>query len=148
MQFKSFIALSALLALTIAGPVPEAHVVTEAEFTHWLKTTDAKLTFIGKPIPGINAPEDLVSRAALDTMVSYCDTRTGSVCGGSCTVYNGGPTCLATPGTECMYASNNVGFCDREGCGNSCNEFNSCGTRLDAGYCYTPGTASINVGDF
>lgn len=78
-------------------------------------------------------------------MVTYCSSRTQNVCGGACTVYNGGATCLAAPGTKCLAATNNVGFCDRGGCGGSCNQLSSCGTRLDNGFCFTPGTASIIV---
>ncbi|KAH9919845.1 uncharacterized protein B0H18DRAFT_881536 [Fomitopsis serialis] len=114
----------------------------------WLKSTDANLTFIGEPIPGVNAPEGLVSRSAQNTIVTYCSHRTDNVCGGGCTVYNGGSTCLSTPGTNCLAAMNNVGFCDRGGCGGSCHQLSTCGTELDNGYCYTPGTASILVGNY
>ncbi|KAJ3826849.1 hypothetical protein F5880DRAFT_1541559 [Lentinula raphanica] len=79
-------------------------------------------------------------------MVVYCNTKTVNVCGGSCTVYNGGAKCLNAPGTNCLSATNNVGFCDRGGCGGSCNQFSTCGTRMDDNFCYTPGTNSINVG--
>lgn len=90
-------------------------LVSRDEMTNWLKTTDANLTFVGEPIPGVNAPEGLTSRDAQNTMVTYCTTRNDNVCGGTCAVYNGGPTCINAPGTSCISATNNVGFCDRSG---------------------------------
>ena len=106
---------------------------------HWLATTDAELTFVGKPINGS------VPRAAQDVTVTYCTKRTQNVCGGQCTVYNGPATCLNTPGVACLSASANVGFCDKGGCSGSCNQLASCGTRIDDGFCATPGTKSIIV---
>lgn len=115
-------------------------LITVEEFKEWLATTDANITFIGAPISGIGP------RSAQDTIVTYCNKRVNNVCGGSCTVYNGGPRCLDAPGTQCLSATRNVGFCDRGGCGGSCNQFSTCGTRLDNNFCYTPGTRSILVG--
>ena len=115
-------------------------MVTDAELDNWLATTDAKLTFVSD---FDNNP--LADRAALNTRVVYCNRRTNNVCGGDCTVYNGNSKCLNAPDTQCLSATTNVGFCDRAGCGGSCNQYSSCGTRLDNGFCYTPGTRSINV---
>lgn len=78
-------------------------------------------------------------------LVVYCSSRSNNVCGGACTVYNGGATCLDAPDTKCLMASANVAFCDRSGCGGDCNQLSSCGTRLDNNFCYTPGTKSIIV---
>ncbi|KAJ3571859.1 hypothetical protein NP233_g3472 [Leucocoprinus birnbaumii] len=128
-----------LIGVVTAAPHPE-YVVSDAEMNHWLSTTDAELTYVGKPY------HPLSPREAQNTRVVYCNTRNFNVCGGSCTVYNGGATCLSAPGTQCLFATQNVGFCDRGGCGGSCNQFSSCGTRLDNGFCWTPGTASITVG--
>lgn len=135
MQFKlSLATIAALVAAVVAHPAvstilpclanaadapPQADVpvtvLTQDEMINWLKTTDATLTFIGNPIPGVNAPEGLVSREALDTTVTYCNKRVNSVCGGDCTVYTGGPTCLNAPDTTCLAATHDVGFCDRKG---------------------------------
>ncbi|KAI5831844.1 hypothetical protein K523DRAFT_345779 [Schizophyllum commune Tattone D] len=117
---------------------------------HWLQTSDAELTFIGEPIPGVNAPEDhaLDRRAALNTVVTYCNKRVNDVCGGACTVYNGQAKCLYAPGTNCLAATNNVGFCAGGSCGGGCNQLSTCGTRLGNGYCWTPGTNSIVVGNY
>ena len=87
------------------------NIVSEEEMIHWIKTTDAKLTFVGDPIPGINGPVGLVSREALSTTVTYCSQRVDDVCGGACTVYTGGAACLDAPDTNCLSATNNVGFC-------------------------------------
>ncbi|KAI0736679.1 hypothetical protein C8Q72DRAFT_791064 [Fomitopsis betulina] len=133
MQFKlSLATIAVLVAAVVAFPAAEAPVtlMTQDEMMNWLKTTDATLTFIGNPIPGVNAPEGLVSREALSTML---------------TVYNGGAKCLNAPDTVCLAATNNVAFCDRKGCNGSCHDLAQCGTHLDNGYCYTPGTASIIV---
>ena len=105
----------------------------------WLATTDANLTFIGDSV-GMNS-----KRAADSIMVIFCPDRTQNVCGGSCSVYNGGAACLNAPNTNCLSATANVGFCDHSGCTGSCNQFSSCGTRLSNNFCFTPGTKSIIV---
>lgn len=109
-----FYLASLMLLMPPQADVPVT-VLTQDEMINWLKTTDATLTFIGNPIPGVNAPEGLVSREALDTTVTYCNKRVNSVCGGDCTVYTGGPTCLNAPDTTCLAATHDVGFCDRKG---------------------------------
>ncbi|RPD69856.1 hypothetical protein L226DRAFT_266015 [Lentinus tigrinus ALCF2SS1-7] len=124
----------------IPNPTPQgANVVTTDELYHWLDTTDADITFIGKPIDR-NAP-----RSAEDVTVIYCSKIVGSICSGPCTVYYGGPTCLYAPDTNCLSASDNVAFCDGSDCNGSCNMFGSCGGRMDNGFCATPGTNSILV---
>ncbi|KAI0762540.1 hypothetical protein C8Q74DRAFT_1371560 [Fomes fomentarius] len=143
MQLTTFACglLVALTAVVTASPTPEAsYLATHDEILHWIKTTDADLTFVGAPI------NPLTPRAAQNTMVVYCSKRSQNVCGGSCTVYNGGAACLEASGTNCLSATHNVAFCDRGKCGGSCNQFSSCGTRLDNNFCYTPGTKSIVVG--
>ena len=105
----------------------------------WLATTDANITYVGEPL------NPLAPRAAQTTTVTYCSSRQGNTCGGACSVYVGNPTCLRAPNTNCLMATANVGFCDRSGCGGSCNQLSSCGTRLDNNFCYTPGTQSIVV---
>ncbi|KAI5888719.1 uncharacterized protein SCHCODRAFT_02671276 [Schizophyllum commune H4-8] len=115
MQIKLLTAIVALALAAMAATTAEPHVslLTEEEMIHWLQTTDAELTFVGEPIPGVNAPEDhaLDRRAALNTVVTYCNRRVNDVCGGACTVYNGQAKCLSAPGTNCLAATNNVGFC-------------------------------------
>lgn len=106
---------------------------------HWLATTDAVLTFTGEPI------NPLAARAAQNTIVTFCSDRSQSVCGGPCTVYNGGAACLSAPGTNCLSATNNVAFCSGNACNGPCNQLSSCGTRLDNGFCFTPNTNSIIV---
>ncbi|KAI0739158.1 hypothetical protein C8Q80DRAFT_1204519 [Daedaleopsis nitida] len=123
----------------VSDAEPTSFVVSQEEMMHWLATTDAELTFLGEPI------NPLAPRAAQNTMVTYCNRRVVNVCGGACTFYNGNAKCLSAPGTACLAATTNVGFCDRSGCGHSCNQLSTCGTRLDNGFCYTPGTASILV---
>ena len=113
---------------------------------NWLSTTDANITYIGEPIDvnSFSTKSSLTKRAG-NVMVTYCDRRVYNVCGGHCTVYNGGPTCLNAPKTNCLAATANVGFCGRKGCSGICNQYSTCGTRMDNGFCYTPGTASILV---
>ncbi|ESK90757.1 hypothetical protein Moror_4079 [Moniliophthora roreri MCA 2997] len=142
MQFKlSALTSTIVTALCIsnvvnASALPDVEVVSRKELLDWISTTDAELTFIGEPLD---------KRAALNTMVVYCNTRTQNVCGGICTVYNGNARCLDAPGTACLRATTNVGFCSSPGCGGTCNQYSTCGTRLDGGFCFTPGTRSINV---
>ncbi|KAI5892304.1 uncharacterized protein SCHCODRAFT_02503248 [Schizophyllum commune H4-8] len=126
----------------------QANIVSEAELMHWLKTTDAELTFVGEPIPGINAPEGLAARAAETTKVIYCSTRSLNVCGGRCTVYNGGPACLNAPNTNCLSATHNVAFCGAKGCNYPCTEYAHCESPMDDGFCFTPYTNAILVGNY
>ncbi|KAJ3556028.1 hypothetical protein NM688_g2254 [Phlebia brevispora] len=143
MQFSAPFVQLVLIALSVAvsgTPVaPTSNVLTFQEMKHWIATTDAELTFIGTPI------NELSTEAAQSITVTYCSSRSQNVCGGSCTVYTGGSACLAAPGTACLSATGDVGFCDHSGCTGSCNEYASCGTILNNGFCYTPGTKSIIV---
>ncbi|GJE96902.1 hypothetical protein PsYK624_131100 [Phanerochaete sordida] len=126
-------------AAPVAGDETATYLVSHEQMLHWIATTSAELTFVGAPL------NPLTPRSAQNTMVTYCSHRVDNVCGGPCTVYNGGATCLNAPGTNCLAATHNVGFCDRGGCGHSCNQLSTCGTRLDNGFCFTPGTQSILV---
>lgn len=117
-------------------------ILTDDEMDNWLSTTAANLTYIGTA-PSKRVPNTLGRR---DTTVTYCTKRVDSVCGGTCQVYTGGPTCLDASGTSCIAATADVGFCDKGSCGGSCNQFSSCGTTLENGFCDTPGTKSILVG--
>ncbi|EJF60349.1 hypothetical protein DICSQDRAFT_63395, partial [Dichomitus squalens LYAD-421 SS1] len=114
-------------------------LVSHEQMMYWIAHTDANLTFVGDTV------NPLTPRSAQDTTVTYCNRRTNDVCGGDCTVYTGNAKCLNAPDTQCLSATTNVGFCDRGGCGHSCNQLSTCGTRLDDGFCFTPGTASILV---
>ncbi|KAG9223771.1 hypothetical protein CCMSSC00406_0004888 [Pleurotus cornucopiae] len=96
--------LASLIALaTMATAVPafsndvEASVANEAEFDNWLRTTDANLTFIG------SARQAPVGRNVPATRVVYCNRR--SVCGGECTVYEGGSACLNALHISCLSAT-------------------------------------------
>ncbi|KAG6809748.1 hypothetical protein H0H92_014883 [Tricholoma furcatifolium] len=150
MYFSSLTSAIILAFASIAkcSPTAESPVSyqTIEQFNEWLSTTDATITFVGEPIDKARGVT-LESRSALNTMVTYCTQRSGNICSGTCTVYNGGAACLSAPGTNCLSATNNVAFCDRGGCGGSCNNFANCGTRLDNNFCYTPGTNSIAVGN-
>ncbi|KAG6907210.1 hypothetical protein DXG01_009899 [Tephrocybe rancida] len=136
--------ISALVTFTfVAKGSPTAQTV--AQFNEWFATIpDEDITFIGKPIDKTRGVT-LGTLAALDTFVMYCSTRSGSICTTPCTVYNGPATCISAPNTNCLFATNDVAFCDGTNCNGSCNDYNSCGTRLDQGFCYTPGTRSIAV---
>ncbi|KAF9465464.1 hypothetical protein BDZ94DRAFT_345774 [Collybia nuda] len=144
MKFSALsLTIISALALTVtAGPATiKPRLVSEGEVKNWLANTDANITYVGGP-----ADSGLGSRDFATTTVVSCDKRTADICGGTCKVYTGGPTCLDVPGTSCLMATSNVGFCDKGGCGGSCNQFSTCGTRLPSGFCFTPGTRSILVG--
>ena len=115
--------------------IPPWKITTIEKFEDWLANTDAEIIYVGKPIGDLSS---LSRRAALTTIVTYCNQRIGNRCGGNCTVYNGGATCLAAPNTNCLFATNNVGFCDFPGCDGSCNQFTTCRTRLENNFCWTP----------
>ncbi|KAJ7303018.1 hypothetical protein DFH08DRAFT_794181 [Mycena albidolilacea] len=117
---------------------PAFSLLTVAEMKNFLATTDANLTFIGDV--------STLGVSPFVTTVTYCATRTANLCSGPCTVYTGGATCLDAPNTACLSATSNVAFCDKSGCkGTPCNVLSSCGTKLDDGFCFTPGTKSISV---
>ncbi|KIK51007.1 hypothetical protein GYMLUDRAFT_50858 [Collybiopsis luxurians FD-317 M1] len=146
MQFKLSLLASVIAATqVIAAPATHFRRFTvstgNAELDHWFATTDANITFIGKP----PVPRTLLQRQATQTTVVTCDTRSSTVCSGTCQTLTTSDTCLSVPGTECMMASEDVAFCDKSGCGSSCNSFADCGTKLDGGFCATPGTNSILV---
>ncbi len=118
---------------------PVTYLVSHEQMMHWIATTDAELTFVGKPI------NPLTPRSTQTTTVTYCSSRIDNVCGGACTVYTGGSTCLNAPNTNCLAATNNVAFCSSGGCSGACNQLSTCGTRLDNGFCVTLSTQSILV---
>ncbi|THH33243.1 hypothetical protein EUX98_g968 [Antrodiella citrinella] len=134
--FVSIVVVSVASVVNGAAVTSDAVPQTHAELLNWLATTDAQVTFVGKFAAELTP---------LDITVTYCNRRTNNLCGGDCTVYVGGQKCLNAPDTQCLGANHDVSFCDRAGCGHSCNALSSCGTRLDNGFCFTPGTASINV---
>ncbi|KAJ7079432.1 hypothetical protein B0H15DRAFT_933516 [Mycena belliarum] len=148
MQGPAFLALAALALKALGSPTtsdigansPQIHsgIVSVAEMKAWLASSAANLTFVGEPV-------EHVGLTPFTTTVTYCSTRTANLCSGPCTVYTGGAKCLNAPHTNCLTATSNVAFCNRAGCGGSCNVLSSCGTHLDSGFCYTPGTNSISV---
>ncbi|KAI0774806.1 hypothetical protein BD413DRAFT_611802 [Trametes elegans] len=150
MQFSTlFYAFTALSTLVVASPAGIAEraesasaVISEAQMAHWLATTDAELTFIGQP------PNPLARRKEQSTTVTYCNKRVGPICGGTCTVYTGGPTCLATNNVQCLTATRDIGFCDEAECNGDCEALSECGTPLGSGFCFAPQTLSILVSSF
>ncbi|KIY68689.1 hypothetical protein CYLTODRAFT_350948 [Cylindrobasidium torrendii FP15055 ss-10] len=130
----------------MASPVDEPGfaIISDEEMDYFLSTTKAELIFVGDN--GEERAFDNPLEKPANTRVTYCNRRINKVCGGQCHVYNGGATCINASGTRCLAATRNVGFCDRGGCKHSCNQLSTCGTRLDNGFCYTPGTKSILVG--
>ncbi|KXN93161.1 hypothetical protein AN958_00085, partial [Leucoagaricus sp. SymC.cos] len=118
-----------------------SNVMSHEDMTNWLKTTDANLTYVGEPIGNSLSP-----RSAQKTTVVFCNERVGNDCGGNCTVFTGGATCLSAPGTNCLAATSNIGFCDNGGCSYGCNQLSDCATPLNNGeFCSTPRTESILV---
>ncbi|KAK0190144.1 hypothetical protein F5146DRAFT_1122496 [Armillaria mellea] len=139
-----FFSLTAMAVVSGASPTPEpasaAVIWTDAEFDHWLATTDAKITYYGNITSNPLAP-----RSALNTRVTFCSSLIGSVCGGACTVYDGGAACLNAPDTVCLAATNNVGFCSSPGCVGQCTQLTDCHMFLSGGFCAAPNTKSILV---
>ncbi|KAF7328421.1 hypothetical protein MVEN_02558000 [Mycena venus] len=125
-------------ALTAAAPsIPEG-VISIAAMKEWLSTTDVELTYSGLPIEALGVNP-------LVTTITFCSTRTANLCSGPCNVFTGAGVCHATPGTNCLAATTDVSFCDGANCGGSCHTLSACGTRLDNGFCFTPGTNSISL---
>ncbi|KAI0372670.1 hypothetical protein BV20DRAFT_1042454 [Pilatotrama ljubarskyi] len=144
MQFlAAFVTLAAFTAVVVASPVAKdatsASIVSDAEMAHWIATTDAELTFVGE------LPNPLAKRSAQTTTVTFCTKSVGPICGGTCTVYTGGATCLDTLGTACISATKDVGFCDESECNGDCSALSQCGTTMASGFCATPNTKSILV---
>ncbi|TCD68004.1 hypothetical protein EIP91_011673 [Steccherinum ochraceum] len=157
--FSSVVVLSTLSVILKATPttaVGNSNAITSREdILQWVATTPSELTFIGDPLQG---PSPHPKRAdAVDAIVIFCSVYSGTSCEGPCTVYRGGAGCIETPTTNCLKASANVSFCNLEGCqtqandnARHCNQLSTCGTHGDHGFCFTPGTVSVNVlgGDF
>ncbi|EIW58829.1 uncharacterized protein TRAVEDRAFT_47972 [Trametes versicolor FP-101664 SS1] len=127
---------------SVSSEEPAGFLMTDAQLEHWLATTDAELTFVG-PRPTFNP---LIARAAQNTIVTYCTKRSGDLCTGVCTVYNGGAACIPSdPDTQCLAANKDVGFCTKSECDGTCSSLSLCGTHLLDGFCFTPETKSIVV---
>ncbi|EIW58820.1 uncharacterized protein TRAVEDRAFT_124195 [Trametes versicolor FP-101664 SS1] len=145
-HFASFFFVIAALIVAIFGlpsPTVSAGIVSDAQLDLWLATTNATLIFVGDDSDVTsNSP---TRRSAQTTRIVYCASRAGNVCGGVCTVYSGGASCIDAPKTMCMSATRNVGYCDKSGCTGSCNDLSHCGTPLDGGFCLTANTNSIVV---
>ncbi|KAL1762697.1 hypothetical protein FB107DRAFT_285149 [Schizophyllum commune] len=123
----------------------------DLHYLHWLRTTDAEFIYIGQPVHEIADLGDILTRATHTTgFVTYCNVRTtDNECGGTCTVYAGGPACVSAPHTTCYYVSSNfrnaVSACGGPGCTGGCSGYAQCATRLIDGFCYAPETQSILV---
>ncbi|KAI0641985.1 hypothetical protein C8Q79DRAFT_1003406 [Trametes meyenii] len=142
MKFTAFFyVVVAFAASGTASPAGTSTIISEAEFAYWLATTDAELTFVGSR-PDFSP---LARRSAQTTALTYCNKRIGTLCGGSCTVYMGGATCINAPNTACIAATKDVGFCDASGCNGNCGLLSTCGTQLPGGFCAVDGTQSIVV---
>ena len=114
---------------------------TRAELQQWLSTIDPSLlTYTGAEDTDTATPDP-----AAETTVVYCAKRSGKNCQAPCTVHVGGPGCIYAPGTNCLAATADVSFCSSRDCTKPCNTYDDCGTKLNGGYCYTPGTNSIFV---
>ncbi|KAI0665764.1 hypothetical protein C8Q78DRAFT_1063181 [Trametes maxima] len=93
-----------------------------------------------QPAPGRGAAQDLI--------VTYCSHPNATACRGPCTVYNGwaaGAKCLDAPDTNCLTATQDVGFCRGARCNGCCSHFDACVVHLADGFCFTPGTRSMIV---
>ncbi|KAL1723224.1 hypothetical protein EV715DRAFT_191524 [Schizophyllum commune] len=157
MPILFYVSILAMAFLVTKGAsLSEEHDVSEIgnddlQYLHWLRTTDAEMIFNGHPVSGLTAPAGIFTRAAQATgFVTYCNVRTtDNKCGGTCTVYAGGPACVSAPHTTCYYVSSNfqnaVSACGGPGCTGSCSGYAQCATRLSDGFCYAPGTQSILV---
>ncbi|KAF7424785.1 hypothetical protein PC9H_010096 [Pleurotus ostreatus] len=149
--------LVAVVAVAVNGnPVtqPEASVADETghivpkiisikELRNWIRTTKGEFKFIGEKFDLEDNP--LASRDTEFTTVTFCSNRDGGDCNPPCTTFSGSNACLSTPNTNCLVATTDVLFCGSPGCGGICNSFNSCGTRLNNNFCFTPSTQSIRV---
>ncbi len=130
---------SALILTHQSTTKPATYGMSYEQMMHWIATTDAELTFVGPPI------NPLAPRSAQNTVVTYCTNRVGSICGGTCRVHTSGATCFDAAGTNCMAATNNVGFCSGASCTGDCEQLYPCDVSMDDGFCYTPGVRSILV---
>ncbi|KAH9474928.1 hypothetical protein JR316_0012023 [Psilocybe cubensis] len=145
MHFNSLVAFTVAAAAVFAGAVPaptnNGGIMSLEEMKAWVSALPPdEVTLVGDPFAALS------SRAALSVTVTFCSTQSSTICTGPCTVKTvAGGTCIAAPDTNCLSATSQVTFCDRSGCGGSCNELNSCGTRLENNFCFTPGTESIGV---
>lgn len=111
----SLVSTMGVLVTVLTFRQSEEHDVSEIanddlQHLHWRRTTDAEIIFNGRPISGLMAPPaGIFTRAAQATgFVTYCNVRTAdNKCGGTCTVYAGGPACVSAPHTTCYYVSSN-----------------------------------------
>ncbi|CAA7261334.1 unnamed protein product [Cyclocybe aegerita] len=140
--------VAVLATMGNAGPTPATEsegtpatfITSNTEFDHWLATTEANITWVGG-----KAPNPLAPRSASDTTVAYCNELVDGRCQGYCNVFTGSGVCINTPfAITCIYASNNVFWCDNLECTGSCAFTANC-HRIPGGFCYTPNANSINI---
>lgn len=126
-----------------------AGVVSLAEMKAWVDAQDpANITLLGDPFAALRSPLALRADNVLNTVtVTFCSTRINdSACAAPCTtITSGGAACINAPGTNCLFATHDLAFCNGVACQGICNVFGSCGVVLQGGFCSTPGTLSISV---
>ncbi|KAH9476456.1 hypothetical protein JR316_0010368 [Psilocybe cubensis] len=137
----TFAAISNVIAGAVPAPPNNGGIMSLEEMKSWVSALPPdEVTLIGDPFSALSL------RSASAVTVTFCSTRSGTTCTGPChTETIAGGTCVEAPNTNCIGATGQVTFCDRAGCGGTCNEINSCGTRLENNFCFTPGTKSIGI---
>ncbi|KAF4579934.1 hypothetical protein AB1N83_009953 [Pleurotus pulmonarius] len=122
---------------------PSPMIMSNKELRNWIRTTKGEFKFIGEKFDLEDNP--LESRDAQVTTVTFCSNRNGGLCNPPCTTATGAGICISAPNTNCLVATTDVRFCSSSGCRGACNSFNSCGTRLNNNFCFTPNTQSISL---
>lgn len=119
--------------------VSQAYLATLDDINSWLRDTAPAMEFVNGDWSTLPGPEDV--------RLVYCTERTGRSCGGRCIGYQGPRTqCLKTlfKDADCLAATHRIDMCNVANC-TDCNQSDTCGTRMDYGFCWTPSTNSLNL---
>ncbi|KAH6893640.1 hypothetical protein BKA70DRAFT_833862 [Coprinopsis sp. MPI-PUGE-AT-0042] len=119
------------------------YLATFEDLLNWHRTTAATVHFVYSNL-NIDTP-----LGPSDVRLIYCSeyNEPEGTCGGECWVYQGpGSQCWRPPPSvvSCLAATGNIEMCWLEDC-TDCHTYDTCGTRLEHGFCWTPDTHSIRL---
>ncbi|TFK71106.1 hypothetical protein BDN72DRAFT_488162 [Pluteus cervinus] len=160
MQFSFFRVTSALFAgLTFqtinAAPSTNVNargiggsILTTTQMLKWITTTDANLTYINTP-PEVEPFSKRQDQQLPVVIVVSCTEQVNNTCGGACTIMrgSGAPTCLNTPGANCVLATADFQLCTGSACDGTCTSLTECidDETTFEGFCAIPGTNSLSL---
>ncbi len=76
----------------------------------WVDTQDpSEMTLIGDPFAALRNPLSN-NTDSVQVTVTFCSTKSGTVCTAPCTTVTSEAACINAPGTNCLFATSQVAF--------------------------------------